>query len=177
MQPSVTWSLDERLERLRSIAERVAYSYGLEIFEVQLRRESIGWVLRIVIDRPPPPGREGALARPEDSVSIHDCQRLSQDVSAILDVEDVLDDEAFDRPYTLEVSSPGLDRPLRRADDYRRFTGRLAKIVVTEAIDGQTHFAGRIAGIEDDVVTLQQGRTSHRIPLALVARAHLEVEF
>ena len=88
-------------------------------------------VLRVRIDRP------GPAATAEDSVSVEDCAHVSRDLSAILDVEDVVP-----TAYTLEVSSPGLDRPLRRADDYRRFAGRLAKIVMREAVDGQGFFRG-----------------------------------
>ena len=101
------------LTGVRAAAERVARSYGLEIFDVQFRREAQGMVLRVRIDRP------GSGATAEESVSVEDCARVSRDLSAILDVEDVVP-----TAYTLEVSSPGLDRPLRRADDYRRFAGR-----------------------------------------------------
>lgn len=154
---------DERLDRIRAAAERVARSYGLDIFDVQLRRESIGWVLRVVLDRP----------GDAEGVSVDDCQRVSHDLSAILDVEDPLD-----QTYTLEVSSPGLDRPLRHAEDYRRFTGRLAKLVVSEAIDGQKHFEGRLKGLDGESVVLEVGRGRlHRIPLAAIVRGRLEVEF
>jgi ribosome maturation factor RimP len=154
-------------QRIRSIAERVARSYDLEIFDVQFRRESAGWMLRIVLDLPDGPQKA--------AVAIEDCERVSRDVSAILDVE-----EAIDHPYTLEVSSPGLDRPLRGAGDYRRFAGRLAKIVVSEAVDGQKHFSGRLQGLdaaqEAVVVETPAGRR-HVIPLDLITRARLEVEF
>ena len=121
----------ERLERLRGVAARVAESYGLEIFDVQLRRESIGTVLRVIIDRPD----RGVPERPEDAVGIEECQRVSQDLSALLDVEeDELGEAALGQNYTLEVSSPGLDRPLRHEPDYRRFTGRLAKVVTIEPV-------------------------------------------
>src|SRR5467141_445285 len=115
------------VEQVRVVASRVAESYGLEIFDVQFRREAHGMVLRIQIDRP------GPAATAEDSVSVEDCARVSRDLSAILDVEDVVPSA-----YTLEVSSPGLDRPLRHADDYRRFAGRRAKLVMRQAVDGQT---------------------------------------
>lgn len=166
---------DSRLARVREAAERVAGSYGLDIFDIQLRRESTGWILRIVIDRPLLRDAEGAVVveTPEAAIGIEDCQQVSTDVSTILDVEDVLD-----HAYTLEVSSPGLDRPLRHADDYRRFSGRLAKLVVPAGIEGQTHFEGRIAGVEDEAVILQLGRRKQRrIPLHEVSRARLEVEF
>lgn len=163
------------LERVRAAAERVAGSLGLDVFDVQLRRESGGWVLRVVIDRPLRRSADGAVEvdTPEDAIGIDECQQVSTDLSAILDVEDVLD-----HAYTLEVSSPGLDRPLRDADDYRRFTGRLAKLVVPAGVDGQTHFEGRIAGVDGETVRLEVGRNKEkRIPLGEVTKARLEVEF
>lgn len=165
----------DRLARVREAAERVARGCGLDIFDVQLRRESIGTVLRVIIDRPDP----GRPTTPEeDSVGIEDCKRVSQDLSALLDVEeDSLEQPALDQQYTLEVSSPGLDRPLRHAADYRRFTGRLAKLVTREPLDGQSAFSGRLAGVEEGVVLLQEGRRTHRVPLAQIKRGRLDVEF
>ena len=144
------------------------------MFDVQLRRESIGTVLRVVIDRPD----TGAVERPEDAVGISECQRVSHDLSALLDVEEEeMGEAALAREYTLEVSSPGLDRPLRHEADYRRFAGRLAKVVSTEPIDGQSAFSGRLRGVEDGHVVLDEGRRTHRVPLAHVKRAQLAVEF
>ena len=172
-QPSMARD-HERIGRVRQAAERVAGSYGLEIFDVQLRRESIGSVLRVVIDRPD----RGVVETPEDAVGIEDCQRVSQDLSAILDVEDEeLGEAALAQRYTLEVSSPGLDRPLRHEADYRRFAGRLAKLVTTQPLDGQSAFAGRLQGIDDGHVVLEEGRKTHRVPLARIKRAQLAVEF
>ena len=164
----------ERLERLRAVASRVAGSYGLDIFDVQLRRESIGMVLRVIIDRPD----MGVPERPEDAVGIEECQRVSQDLSALLDVEeDDIAEAALDKNYTLEVSSPGLDRPLRHEADYRRFTGRLAKLVTREPVSGQSAFTGRITGIESGEVLLEEGRRTHRVPFSLIKRGQLVVEF
>jgi ribosome maturation factor RimP len=151
----------------------VAKSYGLEIFDVQLRREPIGMVLRVVIDRPD----TGAVEGPDDGVGIEECQRVSQDLSALLDVEDEFGQLELEDSYTLEVSSPGLDRPLRHEADFRRFAGRLAKLVTTEPIERQSAFAGRLRGVEDGVVVLEEGRKTHRVPLARIKRAHLDVEF
>ena len=155
------------VEQVRVVASRVAESYGLEIFDVQFRREAPGMILRVQIDRP------GPAARAEDSVSVEDCARVSRDMSAILDVEDMVP-----TAYTLEVSSPGLDRPLRRPDDYSRFAGRRAKIVMRERVDGQGFFKGRLAGVEgSDVLIEGDDRRTHRVPLHLITRANLEVEF
>jgi ribosome maturation factor RimP len=162
------------LARVRETAERVARSYGLEIFDVQLRREPIGTVLRVIIDRPD----RGVPEAPEDAVGIEECQRVSHDLSAVLDVEEEeLGQPALGQAYTLEVSSPGLDRPLRHEADYRRFTGRLAKLVTSEPVGGQSAFAGRLAGIDGGHVLLEEGRKTHRVPLALVKRGRLDVEF
>jgi ribosome maturation factor RimP len=163
----------DQIRRIREAAERVAAGYGLEIFDVQLRRESIGHVLRVTIDRPD----RGVVETPEEAVGIEDCQRVSQDLSAILDVEEDELGEALARQYTLEVSSPGLDRPLRHEADYRRFAGRLAKVVTTEPIDGQSAFSGRLRGVEDGRIILEEGRRTHRVPLDRVKRAQLAVEF
>jgi len=163
----------EEITRLRDAAERVARSHGLEIFDVQLRREPIGMVLRVVIDRPDP----GRVETPEESVGIADCQRVSQDLSALLDVEDEFGENDLGETYTLEVSSPGLDRALRHERDYRRFAGRLAKLVTTEPIDRQSAFKGRITGIDGGAVLLEEGRKTHRVPLEKIKRANLDVEF
>jgi ribosome maturation factor RimP len=171
----VTSSRNTAIERLRDAAVRVAGSHGLEVFDVQVRRESVGRVLRVIIDRPAPPAATGQPAG-EEPVGIEDCQRVSQDLGALLDVEDALTAD-LGEGFTLEVSSPGLDRPLRGEADYRRFTGRLAKIVTHEPVGGQSHFAGRLSGVEDGMVLLAEGRRIHRVPLDRISRARLEVEF
>jgi len=155
------------VDKVRDIAARVAADRGLEIFDVQFRREAPGMVLRIQIDRP------GPAASAAESVSVDDCAHVSRELSAILDVEDVVP-----TAYTLEVSSPGLDRPLRRPDDYRRFAGRVAKIVTRDRIDGQGFFRGRLGGVDggDVLIDGEDGKT-HRVPLTTITRANLEVEF
>jgi ribosome maturation factor RimP len=164
----------QELTRVREAAARVARSCGLEIFDVQLRRESIGTVLRVIIDRPD----RGVPEKLEESVGIEECQRVSHDLSALLDVEEEeLGTPALGQHYTLEVSSPGLDRPLRHEADYRRFQGRLAKIVTTAPLNGQSAFAGRITKIEDGAVVLEEGRRTHRVPVAQIKRGNLAVEF
>jgi ribosome maturation factor RimP len=155
------------LDQIRAIAERVTASRGLEVWDIQSRREAAGHVVRVFIDRP------GPASTPEESVSIEDCEQVNREISTILDVEDPL---PFS--YTLEVSSPGLDRPLRGPDDYRRFLGRLSKVVVSEAVDNQKAFEGRLRGVEgaDLLLEAPNGRM-HRLPMRLITRARLEVEF
>jgi len=155
------------VEQVREVATRVAAGLGLEIFDVEFRREGGGMVLRILIDRPGPAATAG------ESVGVDDCAHVSRDVSAILDVEDLVP-----TAYILEVSSPGLDRPLRGADDYRRFNGRRAKLVMREAIDGQKYFKGTLGGMEGSEVLIdaEDGRR-HRVPVSVITRANLEVDF
>jgi len=158
----------DALDQIRAIAERVATANGLELFDLQLTRESQGWVVRVTIDRP------GPAATPEDSVGIEDCATVSRELSTILDVDDPLD-----RAYTLEVTSPGLDRPLRHEADFRRFAGRIASIVLEAPLNGQTFYSGRIEAVEDGHVVLLVGKRNraHRIPLGGIKRARLEVDF
>jgi ribosome maturation factor RimP len=160
------------LDQIRAIADRVAASRGLEIWDIQSRREAGGHVVRVFIDRP------GPSASPEESVSIEDCAEVNREIGTILDVEDPLPFK-----YTLEVSSPGLDRPLRGAADYRRFAGRRAKVVVKEAVDNQKAFDGHLRGVDGDPVEgdtvlfeAPNGRM-HRLPLRLITRGRLDVEF
>ena len=165
----MTGSRAETLDAVRSIADRVARSHGLELFDLQFRRESIGWVLRIVIDRQTP--SPGGAERDGESVTVDDCAVVSTDVSAILDVE-----VTFDHAFTLEVSSPGLDRPLRGLDDFVRFAGRRVQIVTATPVDGQSFVAGRIAAVDGRTIVIEDGKTIRRIPDTAVARARLEVE-
>jgi ribosome maturation factor RimP len=160
---------------MRAAAERVAQSCGLDLFDLQYRREAVGWVLRVMIDRPVATDADGRVLvdPPERSIGVEDCQRVSHDLSAILDVEDPVD-----RAYTLEVSSPGLERPLRHRIDYERFAGRMAKIVVREAVNGQMHFEGRLRGVDDGAIVLESGKNKVvRLPLGNIVRGRLAVEF
>src|SRR5262249_13989879 len=146
------------VERIRAIAGRVAAGLGLEIFDVQFRREANGMVLRVQIDRPGPAATAGESGR------VAHCRTRSRDLSAIPYGEDVVP-----TAYTLEVSSPGLDRPLRHAQDYARFAGRRAKIVLREKVDGQAFFKGRLAGVDGgDVLVDGDDRKRHRVPLQLI---------
>ena len=153
------------------MAVRIAGAYGLDIFDVELKREGGQQVLRVIVDRP------GPASKPEESVSIGDCARVAEELSTMLDVEDVIPSG-----YTFEVSSPGLDRPLRHADDYRRFAGRWAKIVTSQPVERQTAFSGRLRGVEgdaneEDVLFESEGKKLMKLPLRFIKRAHLDLEF
>jgi ribosome maturation factor RimP len=163
-----------RLEKIRAIADRVAGSRGLEVFDVQFRREAHGWMLRIYLDKPDAPVHAGRAGTVEgEGVTIDDCQFVSTEVGTLLDVEDIVGHR-----YTLEVSSPGLDRPLRGPADYRRFTGCLAQFVLGEPVEGLTHVRGRLLGMEGDDVMVAVGKDQvRRIPAERISRGRLEVEF
>jgi ribosome maturation factor RimP len=158
-------SHEDLLGKVSIIAERVARSFELEIFDVQLERESIGWVLRVVLDRSNGDSKN-------KTVSILDCQRVSKDLSAVLDAE-----ITFESTYTLEVSSPGLDRPLRNLDDCRRFIGRLAKFVTNKPVNGQHHLTGRMTAVEDKEIVIKTNQGSYKVPWSVITRARLDVEF
>lgn len=142
-------------DHVREIAERVAASYGLEVVEVELRGGGKARLLRIAIDRPPgsapSPDSGGDGTQPAVTGVTHgDCERVSREVGTILDVEDVVPGA----PYTLEVSSPGLDRKLSGARDFQRFTGSLVKLMTREPVNGQRHFEGRLQNFADGRLTL-----------------------
>ena len=146
-------------ERVKAIALPLLKEQGLELLEVQYRREQHGWILRLVVDRP-------------GGVGIDDCVAVSRELSQILDVEDFID-----QAYSLEVSSPGLDRPLKSLADFQRFKGRMAKVVTNEPLAGEHVFIGRIHETEGESIVLEVGRREVVIPFPQVARARLEVEF
>jgi ribosome maturation factor RimP len=126
------------LETVRGIADRVAKSLGLEVLEVEYRGGGKSRLLRIFLDNP-----AGKIT--------HDhCADVSREVSTILDVEDVVPGNT----YTLEVSSPGMDRKLYKAADYERFTGRLVKLQTFEPVNGNRHFEGRLTGFTDGKLTV-----------------------
>ena len=149
------------VDKIRGICDRVAASLGLEIVEVQFRGSGKSRLLRIFIDRPfvknsaasASPAVVTDLMTGEAriwGVTHEDCARLSREVSTILDVEDTVPGAA----YTLEVSSPGLDRKLSTAADFDRFTGKRVKLMTRQPIAGNRHFQGRLEKFADGTITL-----------------------
>jgi ribosome maturation factor RimP len=131
----------------------------LVLVDVLYRRESSGWVLRLFIDK-------------EDGVTLDDCTVVSREVSHLLDIENIIE-----QAFNLEVSSPGLDRPLKSVGDFQRFAGRKAKVTTKEPIEGNQVFVGRINKVEDELITMEVGQQELCIPFSEVAKARLEVEF
>jgi len=154
------------LDKIREAAERVARSEGLEVFDVEWK---IGKqrLLRVYIDRLPGPGNPEGLG-----ISHRDCERVSEQLSVILDVEDLVPGPR----YVLEVSSPGLDRKLLKPADYDRFTGRLARIWLNEPVENQKYFEGRLAGYSDGMVSLDLKGRQITMPFAGIRKANLVVE-
>jgi ribosome maturation factor RimP len=177
------------LEKIREAAERVARSEGLEVVDVEWKVGKQRF-LRVYIDRVPKPaaaisdakGQFAAVGEsvggdPDPKVSHRDCERVSQQLSVILDVEELITGPAG---YILEVSSPGLDRELKKAGDFQRFAGRLAKISTTEAIGDAKFFEGRLAGFADGKVRMElKGRDARMVelPLQAIRKANLVVEW
>jgi ribosome maturation factor RimP len=156
------------LDRIREAAERVAHSEGLEVFDVEWKigRDRF---LRIYLDRLPGPANPEGLG-----VSHSDCERVSKHLSVILDVEELVPGSTS---YTLEVSSPGLDRKLIKAADYERFVGRLAKIWLSEPVENQKYLEGRLAGYSDGMVKLTVKDREFSVPYAAIKKANLKIEF
>jgi len=168
------------LEKVREAAERVARSEGLEVVDVEWKIGKQRF-LRVYIDKVPPTKPAGAIAgeeapSPYPKISHADCERVSQQLSVILDVEELIPGPA----YTLEISSPGMDRALTKAADFERFTGRLAKISTAEPIGDAKFFEGRLRGFADGNVRMElKGKDARivEIPLGAIRKANLVVEF
>lgn len=142
-------------ELLRPIATR----FGLETVDVVLSGEAHRTVLRVFVDRV------------EGGITVEECARVSEALSRQLDLYDL-----FQHPYTLEVSSPGLDRPLRNDADYRRFAGKKAELRTYGPVDGQRHFRGILLGVIGEAVVLQMDGRQVHLPKDQIAQARLLVE-
>jgi len=154
------------LGKIREAAERVAHSEGLEVFDIEWK---VGKqrLLRIYLDRLPGPENPQGLG-----VTHNDCQRVSEQLSVILDIEDLVPGPG----YILEMSSPGLDRKLIRPGDYERFVGRRAQIWLNEPVENQKYFEARLAGFSDGLVKLVVKDREIAVPFTGIRKANLVVE-
>ena len=155
----------DTVSRVTELAEPLIASLGLELVDCEFKREGRAMVLRLFVDR-------------EGGVALDDCATVSRELSEILDVEDFITAE-----YTLEVSSPGLNRPLKKAADYQRYQGRMIKIKTYELLpddagNPRKTFLGELLRLEEGVVRIRlvEGQTA-AIPLDKIAKANLEFEF
>lgn len=153
-------------EKVKALVTPILEGQKLELVEVEFKREGHIQYLRIFIDKP-------------GGVSIDDCQHVSRECEILLDVEDLIRTQ-----YVLEVSSPGLDRPLKTIQDYQRFQGRLVKIKTFQTIQGQKKFLGYLQGVTQEtsesplsITLLIDGEQEIQIPYELIASGRLEVEF
>lgn len=146
-------------ERIREIAERVAQEHGLEFVHAEVGVLGRNAAVRVFIDKP-------------GGVTHEDCSQVSHHIGTLLDVEDFISST-----YTLEVSSPGLERGLYKRADYERFAGRLAKVKTREPINGQRNFKGRLVGLDGDAVIFDDKTNGEvRVPLSAIAKANLEID-
>lgn len=153
------------ISRVTVLAEQVLSSLGMELVDLEYKREGREMVLRLFVDK-------------EGGVNLDDCASVSRELSEVLDVEDVISEH-----YSLEVSSPGIDRPLKKVEDFQRFKGKLVKIRTFEPLpddagNKRKTFLGELKGIENGVVlvALKEGQNA-AIPFEKVAKANLEFEF
>ena len=154
-------SREEVTAKVQEIAERVAASESLEVVEVQLLGGGGARVLRIFIDKP-------------EGVTHGDCETISQNVGTILDVEDVIPGAH----YTLEVSSPGVERKLTKPRDFERFVGQKVKVALRQPIENQRHYMGTLKSFAEGILTLEPSPgKSVEVPLDQVEKANLKFEW
>jgi ribosome maturation factor RimP len=147
------------LTHLWELFEPVVVDMGYELIEIEYLPNLNYGVLRLYIDK-------------DSGILVEDCSAVSRQVSAILDVEDIVPGE-----YSLEVSSPGMDRPLRRLEDFQRFTGEVAKIKTSMPFEGQRNFKGRIIGVEEDLIIIECENKEVRLPVTAIDKARLVPDF
>ena len=149
----------EIIDRVRTVANPILSSEGMELVEIQYRREARGWVLRLYLDK-------------EGGVTLDDCTRASREVERSLDVEDFIPS-----PYILEVSSPGLTRSLKDEKDFLRYCNRLIKVKTLNPIENRRQFMGKLLKISENRIEIETDGGVFQIPLSNVAKANLEIEF
>ena len=153
-------SADNRVvNSVKELSETLLNSLSIELVDIEYRGEGRGKVLRIYVDK-------------ENGVTIDDCADISRELSVILDVNDVIPDR-----YTLEVSSPGLRRPLKKIEDFKRFIGNLVLIRTKESINNRKVFKGTLNGCFDNHVVIEIDNESYEIPFQLIKKANLEINF
>jgi len=147
-------------EKIHALATRVAEECNFEVVDMQLWAKGKRTLLRVFIDK-------------EGGITLDNCETFSRRLEALLDVEDPITS-----PYTLEVSSPGLDRPLKNFKDFKKNLGKLVRIVTKEKVNNQSFFVGRLEGANDQSLrlSLTDGKGEVDIPVTIISRANLELE-
>jgi ribosome maturation factor RimP len=149
----------ETVDRVVAIADPILSHEGMEWVDIEFRRESSGWVLRLLIDK-------------EGGVTLDDCTHISQELGRHLDVEDFIS-----VPYTLEVSSPGLTRPLKKEKDFIKYRNSFIKVKTLHPIDNRRNFKGRLLEVSGGDIEIETEGRVFRIPLSHIIKANLEVDF
>ncbi|NWF98395.1 MAG: ribosome maturation factor RimP [Nitrospirae bacterium] len=149
--------MEEIKQKLFILAKKIADQHSVDIFDIEILGKG-KMLLRIMIDKP-------------EGVTLDDCEQFSRSLSALLDIED-----PFEGPYTLEVSSPGLDRPLKKPEDFENNTGKLARIVTSEKINNQSFFIGRILKVQNNIIVILTKEKEIKIPFDKIKKANLEIE-
>ncbi len=149
---------EEIIQRVRQLADPILITEGLELVEIEFRREARGWVLRLYVDK-------------EGGMTLDDCTWVNQEIGRSLDVEDWIL-----TPYTLEVSSPGLNRSLKHEKDFLKYRDRRVKVTTNEPIGNRRQFKGRLRGIEDNQIQIEVDGEIFQIPLTKIAKANLEMD-
>ena len=149
----------QSMSHLWELFEPVVTGMGYELVEIEHQPHSTNGVLRLYIDK-------------ESGIVVEDCSAVSRQISALIDVEDPISGH-----FNLEVSSPGLDRPLRQVKDFQRFSGEVVKIKTGMAIEGQRNFKGLLRGIENDQVIIECEDKEVRLPLSAIDKARLVPDF
>lgn len=143
---------------MRAMVDPILLSEGMELVDIEYRRESKGWVLRLYLDK-------------EEGVTLDDCTRISQEVGRSLDVEDIIQ-----TPYTLEVSSPGLTRSLKTEKDFMKYRHRLIRVKTIDPIRNRRRFKGKLLGVSENRIEIEVDGGVFQIPLSNVAKANLEID-
>jgi ribosome maturation factor RimP len=154
--------MSDAADQIRQILDPILVSMGLDLWDLEFQKQGPKWLLRVYIDREIGGG-----------VTLKDCETVSRDLSAALDVEDIIP-----HAFTLEVSSPGLDRTLSKPEHFIRFAGSTVKIKTYQQINGEKVFRGKLLGMADSVVSIElEAGTVLEIPMTNITKASLEVEF
>ncbi len=147
------------IERVKGIVGPILSNEGMDLVDIEYRRESRGWVLRLFIDK-------------EGGITLENCAHISEELGRNLDVEDFIPN-----PYILEVSSPGLDRPLKNEKDFIKYLQHRIKVRTFEPIEKRRNFSGKLLRVLEGRIELDVEDRIIQIPLSNVAKANLEIEF
>jgi ribosome maturation factor RimP len=156
------------IKQLMTICEAGLAAVGYDLVDLEYQNEPQGWVLRVFIDHPVDAPKDDGLGV---GITHTDCGEASRHLGTVLDVEDPIDGA-----YRLEVSSPGINRPLRKERDFARFAGEKVKIQTDEMVEGRKNYKGRLLAAAEGVVTVEVDGKHYQLPLERIRKARLEVE-